>query len=80
VVKAVNPQAEPLPVELKLAGVNVAAQKAKRILLTGHPDDVNTTDQPLRVAPKEDTVEIAGAVSTVTLAPYSLTILRIKAE
>ena len=80
VVTCVNPHAEPLPVAFNLAGARVAAQKARRITLTGSPDDVNTLDEPLRVAPKEDTLEIAGAVSQVTLAPYSLTVLRIKAE
>ncbi len=80
VVKFVNPAADPQPVTLNLTGKKVAAQKARRIMLEGKPDDVNTLEQPLRVAPKEDTVEIGGAVSQVMLAPHSLTILRIKAE
>ena len=80
VVKCVNPQAEPQPVTLNLTGAKVAAQKAKRILLTGNLGDVNSLGNPLLVAPKEDTVEIGGAASSVTLAPYSLTILRIKAD
>ena len=80
VIKCVNAQSEPLAVTLNLTGAKVAAQKARRITLSGHPDDVNTMDQPQRVAPKEDTVEIAGAVSSVSLAPHSLTVLRIKAQ
>jgi alpha-L-arabinofuranosidase len=80
VVKAVNPHAEPARVTLNLAGAKVPAQKARRVMLSGRPDDVNTMEEPLKVAPKEDTVEIAGAVSQVTLPANSLTILRIKSE
>jgi len=80
VVKAVNPHAEAQPVTLSLAGANVAAQHARRITLTGAPDDVNTMEAPARVAPKEDTVAVAGAVTRITLPPHSLTLLRVKAE
>ena len=80
VVKAVNPQAEPLAVELKLAGTLVPAQKARRIVLAGDADDVNTMEEPLRVAPKEDEVEIAGAAQLLTLPPNSLTVFRIKTK
>jgi len=78
VVKCVNPHAESQTVNLTLAGAKVAMQRAQRITLTGNPDDVNTLEAPLRVGPQEDTVEIAGEVSTLTLPPSSLTILRIK--
>lgn len=80
VVKAVNPHAEPQSVTLNLAGAKVTAQKARRITLAGLPDDVNTMEEPSKVAPKEDTVEIAGAVSHVTLPAHSVTVLRVKAE
>ena len=80
VVKCVNPQAEAQSVALNLAGAKVVAQTARRITLTGNADDVNSLEDPMRVAPKEDTVEIAGAVSQVTLAPHSLTVLRMKAK
>lgn len=80
VVKAVNPHADPARVTLNLAGAKVPAQKAKRIMLSGLPDDVNTMEEPLKIAPKEDTVEIVGAVSQVTLAPHSFTIVRVKTE
>jgi alpha-L-arabinofuranosidase len=80
VVKAVNPHAEPQAIALSLAGAKVAAQRARRITLAGHADDVNTLDDPARVAPREDAVEIAGAALQMTLAPKSLVVLRVKAE
>ena len=80
VVKAVNAQAEPVAATLNLAGANVLAQKARRITLAGQPDALNTMEQPLLVVPKEDVIEVSGAVAQVTLPPHSLTVLRIKAE
>ncbi|HRU20531.1 MAG TPA: alpha-L-arabinofuranosidase C-terminal domain-containing protein, partial [Kiritimatiellia bacterium] len=58
---------------------NVQAQKARRITLTGRPDDVNTMEEPCKITPQEDTLDIPGAGSQVILPAYSLTILRIKA-
>ncbi len=80
VVKGVNPHSAPVTLALSLAGAKVAAQKARRLTLTGRPDDLNTMAEPLKVAPKEDVIDIPGAVSQVTLPAHSLTILRIKAE
>ncbi len=80
VVKCVNPHEEAQAVTLTLAGAKVAAQQAKRITLSGKPDDLNTLENPLRIAPRADTVEIKGEVSTVTLPPSSFTILRIKTQ
>jgi len=80
VLKCVNVQAEAQTVALSFAGAKVAAQKARRITLSGNLDDLNTLESPLAVAPKEDTVELAGAGSHVTLAPHSLTIFRVRAE
>ena len=78
VVKCVNPNAEPQTVSLGIKGAPVAAQKARRITLSGAPDDVNTFEEPQRVAPREDELEIAGPESQVVFAPHSLTLLRIK--
>jgi alpha-L-arabinofuranosidase len=80
VVKGVNPRAEPVALALSLAGAKVAAQKARRITLAGGPDDVNTMEAPLRIAPQEDTLDLPGAVSQVTLPAHSFTIIRVKVE
>ena len=79
VVKGVNPHNAPVALALNLAGANVQAQKARRITLAGRPDDVNTMEEPRKIAPQEDTLDIPGAGSQVTLPAYSFTILRIKA-
>ncbi|HPC49605.1 MAG TPA: DUF1080 domain-containing protein, partial [Kiritimatiellia bacterium] len=79
VVKGVNPRNAPVTLALKLAGADVQAQKARRITLTGRPDDVNTMEEPCKITPQEDTLDIPGAGSQVILPAYSLTILRIKA-
>ena len=80
VVKAVNPHATPQPLTLNLAGAGIAAQKARRLTLAGRPEDVNTMEAPLKVAPHEDQIDIGGPVSNVTLPAHSFTILRVKAN
>ena len=80
VVKCVNPFGEPRSISLCLAGARVSAQQATRITLAGQPDDLNTLEAPRQVAPSEDKVAITGQTSPLTLAPNSLTVLRIKAE
>jgi len=80
VVKGVNPHNAPVTLALSLAGADVRTQKARRITLTGRPDDVNTMEEPYTIAPKEDTFDVPGAASHVTLPAHSLTIIRIKAE
>lgn len=79
VVKCVNPVAAPCPLQLTLAGAKVAAQQARRITLTGDENAINDLDHPDRVAPVEDTLAVAGPAIETTLAPSSLTVLRIKA-
>ncbi len=78
VVKVVNPVDAPCPLQLTLAGAQVAAQQARRITLTGEPTAINDLEHPNRVAPVEDTLAVAGSVIETTLAPSSLTILRVR--
>ena len=80
VVKCVNPLAEQTALTFNIAGVKIEAQKVRRVTLSGLPDDVNTLDNPSRVAPKEDAVEIAGAAAGFRFEPHSLTVLRIKVK
>lgn len=80
VIKAVNPHAEQVSVSLHLEGINIQAQQARRTLLTGQADAVNTLEEPARIVPCEDTVELAGSKQAFQLPPHSLTLLRIKAE
>lgn len=78
VLKCVNPLAEQTALTFNIAGAKIEAQKVRRATLSGLPDDVNTLEQPSRVAPKEDAVEIAGAAAGFRFEPNSLTVLRIK--
>lgn len=78
VLKAVNPGASAQPLALRLAGAQLAPQKARRLTLSGSPDDVNTMEEPLKIAPKEDSVELGAEGSALALPPHSLSIYRIK--
>ncbi len=78
VLKAVNPGNREQPLKLSLAGSSIAAQQAKLITLRGSPGDVNSMEEPLKVAPIEEVVNIGGDNSTVVLPPYSFSVLRFK--
>lgn len=80
VIKGVNPLAGQTAMRVTVAGAEIEAQKVRRITLAGQPEAVNTLDQPFRVAPKEDAVEIAGAEAEFLFEPNSLTVLRIKVK
>ena len=78
IVKLVNYGGEPIDARLDLAGVKSVESQAKVTVLSGQPRDVNTIDAPTKVVPKEETLTIAGPSVQRTLAPYSLTVLRLK--
>jgi hypothetical protein len=77
ILKAVNPTHEALPLRLTLGGTDILAQKARRITLTGNPEDINDLTNPHRIAPVEDTFPIPGPAITTTLPARSLVILRV---
>jgi alpha-N-arabinofuranosidase len=68
-------------VEIHLAGAATVTSPAREIILGGHRlDDVNTLGLPAKVAPVESNFPVAGNAFTHSFAPYSLTILRVKAQ
>ena len=78
VVKLVNYSATARPVALSLPGVKKLGKTGRATVLAS-PDlnAVNSLDQPQHLAPQESTFKVASANVTYTLAPYSLTVLRI---
>lgn len=80
IVKCVNPVAEARSLQLKLAGADVPAQRARRITLTGTGSETNDLDHPNRVSPAADVFAVSGSAVKLDLKPSSLTILRVKAR
>ncbi len=79
IVKIVNMADEPVTAAIKLRGVAEVKPQAVAIVLSGAPKDVNTVQQPTKVAPKREPFTTAAASIERTLAPHSLTLLRLTA-
>jgi alpha-L-arabinofuranosidase len=79
IVKVVNMAQEPIETTLNLRGATQINPQATAIVMGGQPRDVNTIDQPTKVAPKEEPLTNAGESFTRTFPPHSLTVLRVGA-
>lgn len=77
-VKVVNAGAEPVDMAINLAGVRRVEPNATAVVLAGAPGDVNSIDEPRKVAPKEEPAKVAAPSFHRTFPPFSLTILRIR--
>jgi len=80
-VKIVNIQATAQPVEIKLDGVaSVAANGEATVLSSASEDDTNTLNDPQKVVPHTAPVRGVSRDFTQTLAPWSITILKLAAK
>lgn len=81
VVKFVNATADPFSSSFNLANVTAVDRKGKVITLTSEsPEDENTLDDPKKVFPRESVYNRFSEQFEYTFEPWSLTVLRIKAE
>ena len=79
VIFIANPYAETKAARIELHGVAQLAPDAKAIVLTSaSPDDENSFEAPLKIAPREETVAISGTRLSRTFPAYSFTVLRLK--
>ena len=66
---------------LALQGVGKLSGSAQAIVLTsGSPEDENSLDEPTKVAPKTQTLDLPGPTFQHSFPANSLTVLRVKAE
>jgi alpha-N-arabinofuranosidase len=77
ILKAVNSARNPRTVRLSLTGATVSG--AARALVLGTQDLAaeNSLEKPTNVAPAEKSVGVTGSSAELTLAPNSLTVLRV---
>lgn len=80
IVKVVNMGRDAIEATLNLHGVQQVKPDATAIVLSGAPRDVNTIEQPTKVAPKPEKLSNASASFARTFPPHSLTLLRFTAE
>jgi alpha-N-arabinofuranosidase len=79
VVKIVNTSADARTADLTLKGSGKAATTGTIVTLAGNDGNaVNSIEDPTRVSPKEETVRVNAKKTTLTLAPASLSVLRVK--
>lgn len=79
ILKLVNSTGKDQTANVKFDGVKKLAMKGKLIVLkSDDPDKVNSFEQPLAVSPVEQELSIKSNTVKQILAPYSLTIIRIK--
>jgi len=79
IVKVVNFGMDDFDATLNLRGATQVAPTGGAIVLTGHPTDVNTIDEPTNVVPKEEKLENLAASFHRTFPPHSLTLLLLTA-
>jgi len=81
ILKLVNTEALPKDVSVNLAGVARPGQTGKAIVLANADlKSENSLDEPAKLAPVEQALSISSGNFNYTLAPYSLTVLRIPAK
>ena len=80
VVKIVNAAATPTETEINLSGAKDIAASVKAIVLTSEKaTDENSIDEPTKVSPKTETLDLSGNKFTHAFPGNSLTVLRIRA-
>ena len=80
ILKVVNATAQPVNVNLLLAGVAKVGSEATETVLTGALTDENSVSAPRKVAPVSSAITGVGSSFKRTFGPYSFTVLRIKAR
>lgn len=81
IVKVVNTSADPQETEITLRGATKVESSGRAIVLTGEgPDDENTFEAPAKIATKDEVLKKASAKFTRTMPPFSVTVLRLKAQ
>jgi alpha-L-arabinofuranosidase len=81
ILKVVNVSGEPQETAIELAGAKKVAPAGTAIVLkSADPQDENMLDQPTKVAPVTEKLEGAAAAFKRTFPPWSVTVLRLKAE
>jgi len=77
ILKVVNPGGQRAPARIRLSGLGRAPRRAEAIVLSGvSPADVNSFDNPTKVAPVSSQFKGIAADFDYTFSPYSLTVLR----
>jgi alpha-L-arabinofuranosidase len=79
ILKVVNSAGQQKTTGILLDGARKLAPKGKLIVLESEdPERINSLDQPTLVSPAEQEIAVKGKTLSLSLAPYSVNVLRIK--
>ena len=78
ILKLVNIQAAPQPLQINLEGVQKVGKNASGEVLTGELGDVNTIAEPVKVVPRPITIVNAGTKFDYELPAHSVSVIRLK--
>ena len=79
IVKVVNAAAVPTETEINLNGAKKFAATAEAIVLTSeNAKDENTLEEPMKVAPKNETFKLSGNKIKHAFPGNSMTVIRVK--
>ena len=81
IIKIVNTLGTNQTVSIKLTGNKKPVNKAQlTVLQNNNLDAVNTLDNPAEIVPTEQLIDIKGKIITVTLMPYSFSLVKVKLQ
>jgi alpha-L-arabinofuranosidase len=78
IVKLVNVSNKTQTKDIQVAGVKKLNENAVLTVLKADEADVNSFSQPEKVAPGEQKIKLKGKKISLSLTPYSFTIIRVK--
>ena len=79
-LKVVNASGSAQPVKIDLTGSQIADEGTAVTLSSAQPQDTNTIHEPTKIIPVTEKINGLGRNFTRTLAPYSITVLELKAR
>jgi len=80
VIKTTNYHATPVQADIRLNGAKRVSKTGRHIVINSADlYDQNTLDNPRKIVPQDKPLNNCGDNFTVTLAPYSVNVLRIPA-
>jgi alpha-L-arabinofuranosidase len=81
ILKLVNSSDKAQMADIALEGVNKLHQQGKMtVLKNSNLEVVNSLDNPRNIKPEDQAVSVKGKKFNVTLAPYSLSVVRVKIQ
>jgi alpha-L-arabinofuranosidase len=80
ILKLVNPGKNSCEISIHFAGVKRVKPGARAYLLTGHPEDVNSLDQPCKITPREIEAAIESPQFKQTIPANAMLVLRVPLE